>query len=129
VLAALVRKFYEAKNRGDKEVTLWGSGTPRREFLHADDLADACLFLIENYNDSAPINIGIGEDISIKELSNVISSVADFDGSIVWDQTKPDGTPQKLLDVTRLTNLGWRPKNSLAKGITDVYRAYVDANI
>ena len=76
-----------------------------------------------------PINIGIGEDISIKELSSVISSVAGFDGSIVWDQTRPDGTPQKLLDVTRLTNLGWRPKISLAKGITDVYRAYVDANI
>jgi GDP-L-fucose synthase len=128
VLAALVRKFYEAKNRGDKEVTLWGSGTPRREFLHADDLADACLFLIENYNDSIPINIGIGEDISIKELSNVISSVADFDGSIVWDQTRPDGTPQKLLDVTKLTKLGWRPKISLAKGISNVYRAYVEAN-
>src|SRR5437763_3155551 len=102
VLPALLRKFHEAKENGEKEVIVWGSGNPRREFLHADDLADACYYLMQYYNKPGLVNIGVGEDISIKELSELIREIVDFKGSILFDTSKPDGTPRKLLDVTRL---------------------------
>ncbi len=121
VLPALLRKFHEAKQAGSKEVTVWGSGTPRREFLHADDMANACLFLMENYSESGIINIGVGKDISIAELANTIKNITGFTGKIIWDSTKPDGTPQKLLDVTKLTELGWKPQMELVSGIRSVY--------
>src|SRR5436190_2423486 len=123
VLPALIRKFHEAKIKGDKEVIVWGSGKPKREFLYADDLADACLFLMQNYNEADPINIGVGEDISIFELANLIKSIVGFEGEIKFDTSKPDGTPRKLLDVSKLTNLGWQASTSLKQGI---HLAYTD---
>lgn len=121
VLPALLRKFHEAKQTEAKEVTVWGSGKPRREFLHADDMAAACLFLMANYNEPGLVNIGIGKDISIAELAETIKSITGFTGKIVWDTTKPDGTPQKLLDVSRLNRLGWTAKIDLIEGIRSVY--------
>jgi len=129
VLPALLRKFHEAKQAGSKEVTVWGSGTPRREFLHADDMANACLFLMENYSESGIINIGVGKDISIAELANTIKNITGFTGKIIWDSTKPDGTPQKLLDVTKLTELGWKPQMELVSGIRSVYEQAFLQNI
>src|SRR6266496_11399 len=129
VLPALLRKFHEAKQAGSKEVTVWGSGTPRREFLHADDMATACLFLMENYSESGIINIGVGKDISIAELANTIKNITGFTGKIIWDSTKPDGTPQKLLDVTKLTELGWKPQMELVSGIRSVYEQAFLQNI
>jgi GDP-L-fucose synthase len=125
VLPALIRKFHDAKSRGDKSVTLWGSGSPLREFLHADDLASACLFLLENYDDEVAINIGVGKDISIKDLAELIRAIVGFEGSIEWDSSKPDGTPRKLLDVSRITALGWKPTISLEDGIRSTYEWYV----
>ena len=122
VLPALLRKFHEAKTNGASEVTVWGSGKPRREFLHADDMADACLFVIKNYNDPGIVNIGVGMDVSISELADIIKNITGFTGDIVWDTSKPDGTPQKLLDVSKLTDLGWKPKIDLLDGIRSVYR-------
>ena len=122
VLPALLRKFHEAKQDYSQEVTVWGSGTPRREFLHADDMADACLFLMENYNEPGIINIGVGKDLSIAELAGIIKNITGFTGKIVWDSTKPDGTPQKLLDVSKLTELGWKPQIDLINGIRTVYQ-------
>jgi GDP-L-fucose synthase len=122
VLPALLRKFHEAKQTGAKEVMVWGSGKPRREFLHADDMADACLFLMENYNEAGLINIGVGKDISIAELAGIIKNITGFTGEIVWDSSKPDGTPQKLLDVSKLTQLGWEPKIDFMEGIRSVYQ-------
>ena len=122
VLPALIRKFHEAKEKGDPEVVVWGTGTPRREFLHADDLADACYFLMERYNEPGLVNIGVGEDISIAELANLIKEIVGYQGTIVFDTSKPDGTPRKLLDVSKLKNLGWQPSISLKEGIEKVYR-------
>jgi GDP-L-fucose synthase len=124
VLPALIRKFHDAKTRGDDKVTLWGSGSPLREFLQADDLASACLFLLENYDDEIAINVGTGKDISIKELAELVKSIVGFEGKIDWDSSKPDGTPRKLLDVSRMTALGWKPKISLEDGIRSTYEWY-----
>ena len=124
VLPALIRKLHDAKTRGDKTVTLWGSGAPLREFLHADDLASACLFLLENYDDEVAINIGMGKDISIRELAELIKSVVGFNGEIDWDSSKPDGTPRKLLDVSKIAALGWQPKIPLEEGIKATYDWY-----
>jgi GDP-L-fucose synthase len=124
VLPALIRKFHDAKTRRDDKVTLWGSGSPLREFLHADDLASACLFLLENYDDEIAINVGTGQDISIKELAELIKGIVGFEGNIDWDSSKPDGTPRKLLDVSRITALGWKPTISLEEGIRSTYEWY-----
>ena len=124
VLPALIRKFHDAKTRGDDKVTLWGSGSPLRVFLHADDLASACLFLLENYDHEIAINVGTGKDISIKELAELIKRIVGFEGKINWDSSKPDGTPRKLLDVSRITVLGWKPTISLEEGIRSTYEWY-----
>ncbi|HEY2720485.1 MAG TPA: GDP-L-fucose synthase [Chitinophagaceae bacterium] len=129
VLPALLRKFHEAKQKSSDEVIVWGSGKPRREFLHADDMADACLFVMENFNEPGFVNIGVGSDISIAELANMIKDITGFSGKIVWDSSKPDGTPQKLLDVSKLTSLGWTPKIDFIEGIRSVYREAFLQNI
>lgn len=121
VLPALLRKFHEAKINKDKNVTMWGTGSPKREFLFVDDMADACVFLMNNYSDSEIVNIGTGEDVIIKDLAIMIKDVVGYSGEIINDTTKPDGTPRKLLDVTRLHNLGWKHKTSLEKGIAKTY--------
>lgn len=121
VLPAFIRKFHEAHQAGVGEVTIWGSGTPRREFLHADDLADACVYLLEKTDETRLINIGCGEDVSIKELAALIAEVVGFEGSITHDLSKPDGTPRKLLDVSRLNALGWQPRLDLQQGITQTW--------
>jgi GDP-L-fucose synthase len=125
VLPALIRKFHEAKIAGSPSVTLWGSGTPLREFLHTDDLASACTYLLENYDDDAPINVGWGQDISIAELGVMIAQIVGFEGQIQWDSSKPDGTPRKLLDTTKINSLGWEPSISLRDGIESTYRWYL----
>jgi GDP-L-fucose synthase len=117
VLPALIRKFHEAKKENKKEITLWGTGEPKREFLHVDDLADACVFLMNNYDSSEIINIGTGEDLSIKELAQKIQKLIGFDGKLIWDTTKPDGTMRKLLDVTKLNALGWKHQIDLDAGL------------
>lgn len=122
VLPALLRKFHEAKINNDAEVIVWGSGTPRREFLHADDMADACVFLMKHYNEPGLINIGIGEDISIKELAELIKEIVGYGGKIVFDTSKPDGTPRKLMDISKLNQLGWKAKTLLTEGIRKVYK-------
>ncbi len=124
VLPALIRKFDDAKNSGAPTVTLWGSGSPRREFLHADDLGRACLYLLENYDDEVAINVGVGEDVSIKELAELIQKITGFEGNIEWDSSKPDGTPRKLLDVSRISALGWKAQISLEDGIRSTYEWY-----
>lgn len=121
VLPALFRRFHAAKVLGLKEVEIWGSGTPRREFLYADDLADACLFLMESYNEKEIINIGCGEDLSIKELAELVKTVTGFTGNFVFDTSKPDGTPRKLLDISNLTALGWHFKTPLNEGMNLTY--------
>jgi GDP-L-fucose synthase len=121
VLPALIRRFHEAKINNTPTVTLWGTGTPRREFLYIDDLARACVFLLDNYNSPETINVGVGEDVSIRELADIISSVVGFEGKIELDTSKPDGTPRKLLDVTRLSQLGWSSQVSLVEGIQRTY--------
>jgi GDP-L-fucose synthase len=121
VLAALIRKAHEAKMRKASELMVWGTGKPRREFLHVDDLASACLLLLEKYDSPEIINVGCGEDISIRELAELICDVVGFDGELAWDATKPDGTPRKLLDVTKLRALGWKPAITLRKGIAQTY--------
>jgi GDP-L-fucose synthase len=126
VLPALMRKFHDAKLAGHREVTVWGTGTPRREFLHVDDLADACLHLLEHYEDALHLNVGTGEDLSIRELAELVRSVVHPEAEIVFDTTKPDGTPRKLLDVSRLHDLGWRHKIPLAEGIAETYRWFVE---
>lgn len=124
VLPALIRKFHEAKQSNAKEVVIWGTGTPRREFLHCDDLADAAIFLMQTYDSDAIINVGVGEDIAIGDLARLVKEIVGFGGALVQDTSKPDGTPRKLLDVSRLTALGWQPKLSLRAGITQTYAAY-----
>jgi GDP-L-fucose synthase len=122
VLPALLRKFHEAKLAGNNEVVVWGSGKPRREFMHVDDAADACLFLMKNYNEPGLVNIGVGNDLTIKELAELIKETTGFDGKIVFDTTKPDGTPRKLMDVSKLNALGWKATISLQEGIKNVYQ-------
>jgi GDP-L-fucose synthase len=121
VLPALIRKFHEAKGRNDKNVEIWGTGSPRREFLHVDDLADAVLYLLQNYDAEPIVNIGWGEDLTIRELAEIIMSAIGYSGSLTFDHSKPDGTPRKLLDVSRLHSLGWRPRISLRAGIESTY--------
>ena len=125
VLAALLRKAHEAKTRNEKRLVVWGTGEPRREFLHVDDLAAACLLLLEKYDSQEIINIGCGEDVTIRELAELICDVVGFDGELVWDKTKPDGTPRKLLDVTRIRALGWQPKIPLRQGIAKTYEWFL----
>ena len=125
VLPALLRKIHEAKTRGYHEVVVWGTGTPRREFLHADDLAAACRFLLENYEDPALINVGYGDDVTIRELAETICEVVGFKGALTFDTTKPDGTPRKLMDSSRLRALGWQPTISLREGIRTTYEWYL----
>ncbi len=121
VLPALIRRFHEAKLRGDATMTVWGTGTPRREFLHVDDLADAVVYLMKTYDEEPIVNIGWGEDVTIQELAEMVAEVSGFQGRLVFDSTKPDGTPRKLLDTTRLTSLGWKPKITLRTGIEQTY--------
>lgn len=127
VLPALIRKTHEAKERRESSLVVWGTGTPRREFLYVDDLADACLFLLERYDSAEIINIGCGEDVTIRELAETVSEVLGFEGSLVFDPTKPDGTPRKLLDVSILFEMGWRPKVSLRDGIRDAYQWFLSS--
>lgn len=122
VLPALLRKFHEAKEQNHPEVVVWGTGTPLREFLHSDDLADACIFLMQNYDDFGHVNVGIGEDISIKDLALLVKQIVGYEGQIVWDTSKPDGTPRKLMDVSKINNMGWKAKIGLEEGITKVYQ-------
>ena len=125
VLPALLRKIHQAKVENQKEVVVWGSGTPRREFLHVDDLAEALLFLIKIEHSAQLVNIGVGKDITIRELAMMIKDIVDFKGGIVYDRTKPDGTPRKLLDISRLKQLGWQAKISLEQGIKQTYQSYL----
>lgn len=124
VLPALIQRFHEAKKVGAKEVVMWGTGSPKREFLHVDDLADACFFLMQKYNNSEIVNIGTGTDLSIKSLSEKVKKIIDYRGKIVWDKTKPDGTPRKLLSVNKLHRLGWKHKVDLDSGIKETYEWY-----
>src|SRR4051812_14489910 len=126
VLPALIRKMYEAKERGASSVVVWGSGRPRREFLHADDLADACLFLMRQYNDKGPVNIGTGEDLSIRQLAEMIRAVTGYEGNLRFDESKPDGTPRKWLDVTRLHALGWHHHINLEEGLRRTSADYLE---
>lgn len=126
VLPAMLRKFIEGKNRKDANIVLWGSGSPKREFLHVNDLAQACLFLMENYHEAGLVNVGVGTDVSISELANLVKSIVGFEGEIIWDTNRPDGTPRKLMDVTKLTNLGWKAVIDLPQGIELVYQQIKD---
>lgn len=125
VLPALVRRFDEAKEKGLPDVTIWGSGSPKREFLFADDLADACYFLMQNYNDRGLVNIGCGEDLSIKDLAVLIKETIGYEGDLKFDTTKPDGTPRKLMDVGKLTAMGWTSKTGLSEGLKVVYQDFL----
>lgn len=125
VLPALIRKFHEAKVNKIRQVEVWGSGRPRREFLHVDDLADAALFLMQRYREEKIINVGVGEDVTISDLASLVGDVVGYKGNIVYDSNKPDGTPRKLLDVSRINKYGWRAKIPLREGIADTYRWYV----
>lgn len=125
VLPALLRKIHEAKTNNDLFVTVWGTGKPKREFLHVDDLADACVHMMKNYNGNTHINIGSGEEISIKELAILISKIVGFNGGLVFDESKPDGTPRKILDISMARNLGWNSKIPIEKGITETYKWYI----
>jgi GDP-L-fucose synthase len=125
VLPAMIRKFHDAKEEGRDEVTVWGTGSPRREFLHVDDLADACVFLMQNYNEASHINVGTGEDVAIRELAEMVRRIVHPKAKIVWDSSKPDGSPRKLLDVSRLHNLGWRHRIALGEGIESTYEWFL----
>ena len=126
VLPALIRKFHEAKLADSESVSIWGTGNPRREFLHSDDLADAVLFLMENYNDSEIVNVGCGEDQTIRVLAETISEVVGYSGSLVFDSSRPDGTPQKILDISKIRVLGWTPEITLKNGLEQVYQWYIE---
>ncbi|MEY2895168.1 MAG: hypothetical protein RIS42_887 [Bacteroidota bacterium] len=125
VLPAMIRKFHEAKERGDQTMELWGTGSPMREFLYADDLAEACLFLMENYSDTELVNIGTGVDVTIKELAETVQKIVGFEGEIRWDVSKPDGTPRKLMDVSKLHGLGWKHHIELMDGIRLAYQDFL----
>ena len=125
VLPALLRKAHEAKTRKDQKLIVWGTGKPRREFLHVDDLASACLLLLEKYDSPEIINVGYGEDVSIRELAELICDVVGFNGELAWDTSKPDGTPRKLLDVTKLRELGWKPAITLRNGVASTYEWFL----
>ena len=128
VLPAMIRKFHEAKTRGDQSMELWGTGSPMREFLYADDLAEACLFLMETYNESELVNIGTGIDVTIKELAETVQQIVGFSGTIQWDSNRPDGTPRKLMDVSKLHGLGWKHRIELGEGIQLAYQDFL-ANV
>ena len=125
VLPAMIRRFHDAREEGRDEVVVWGTGTPRREFLHVDDLADACVFLMQRYDEAGHINVGTGEDVTIRELAEMVRRIVHPGAKIVWDSTKPDGTPRKLLDVTRLHKLAWRHRISLGEGIESTYQWFL----
>jgi GDP-L-fucose synthase len=129
VLPALIRKFHEAKIAKSDTVTLWGDGSSFREFLHVDDLAKACLILLEKYDENNPINVGYGSDISIKDLAHLISRIVGFNGRIIWDTTKPNGTPKKLLDSSRIFDLGWQPLQTLESGLIATYQWFLENEI
>jgi GDP-L-fucose synthase len=124
VVAALIRRFHEVKLEGEKEITIWGTGSPKREFLYVDDLAEACVFLMQNYDDPSHINVGTGLEISIKEFAEVIREVVDVDVELKFDPTKPDGTPRKVMDVSRINKLGWKARTPLKNGLEQVYEWY-----
>jgi GDP-L-fucose synthase len=128
VLPALIRKFHEAKERGEESVEVWGTGTPRREFLHVDDLAGACVYLMRSYSGDEPVNVGVGEDVSIRELAELVRQVVGYEGEIVYDTSKPDGTPRKLLDISRLESVGWRAKIPLRAGIEQTYDWFLETS-
>jgi len=132
VLPAMIRRFHQAKLNGDSEVVCWGSGSPKREFLYCDDLADACIYIMENFTaeqlDNQTVNIGTGKDITIKELAELVAKIVGFEGEIKWDSEKPDGTPRKLLDVSKLNQLGWRYKTELSDGIALAYKDFLKGN-
>ena len=125
VLPALIRRFHEAKVSGAAAVTIWGTGTPRREFLYVDDLADACVYLMREYDSAEPVNAGVGEDISIANLASLVASIVGYEGRIEYDRSKPDGTPRKLVDVSRMSALGWKAKTTLSDGILKSYRWFL----
>ena len=126
VLPALIRRFHEAKASGAKEVVVWGTGSPLREFLHVDDLADGVVFLMEKYSGLVHVNVGSGKEVRIKELAELVKEVIGFEGDLIWDSSKPDGTPRKLMDSSKLANLGWIPKVSLKEGLVDTYKWYLE---
>jgi GDP-L-fucose synthase len=126
VLPALIRKAHEAKVSGAGSMEIWGTGTPRREFLHVDDLADACVFLMRHYSGEGHVNVGSGDDISIEELTRLVAGIVGFAGEITHDLTKPDGTPRKLMSAAKLTGMGWRPRIGLRDGVAQVYALYRD---
>jgi GDP-L-fucose synthase len=126
VIPALIRKFHEAKLAGAAEVEVWGTGTPKREFLHVDDLAEACVFLMENYDDEQWINIGAGAEVSIRDLAETVKDVVGFEGKLKFDTTKPDGTPRKFMNVSRLNDAGWKAKIGLREGLVEVYEWYAE---
>lgn len=126
VLPALIRKFHEAKEQGKTSVEIWGTGTPKREFLYSDDLADACVFLMNHYNDDEIVNIGVGEDVTIRELAETIKTVVGFEGELTFDTSKPDGTPRKLVDTSKINELGWSAKVELHDGVQRVYDWYLE---
>jgi GDP-L-fucose synthase len=127
VLPALLRKFFEAKLSGANKVTIWGSGSPRREFLYVDDLADACFFLMQHVNEQGFVNIGTGEDVTIKELAEKLGDIVGFNGHLEFDTSKPDGTPRKLMDVSKINGLGWKASISLDEGLKKIYEQYKEA--
>lgn len=129
VLPALIHKFHLAKKNNAPSVTLWGSGSPKREFLYADDLANACFYLMQNYNEKQFVNIGTGEDLTIHELASLIKNIVGYKGEIIWDRTKPDGTPRKLMDVSKIHSLGWTHEIGLEKGIKKVYEDFLSENV
>eukprot|EP00388_Colpodella_angusta_P033105 GDKK01028642.1.p1 GENE.GDKK01028642.1~~GDKK01028642.1.p1 ORF type:complete len:180 (+),score=7.00 GDKK01028642.1:38-541(+) len=126
VLPAMIRKFHEAKEKGVNDVILWGSGSPMREFLHADDLAAACIYLMDNYSEAELVNVGTGVDVTIKELANTVKDIVGFEGEIIWDSSKPDGTPRKLMDVSKLHSKGWKHTIDLSDGIALAYQDFLE---
>jgi len=129
VLPALIRKVHEAKLSGQKSFVVWGTGTPKREFLYVDDLADACVFLMENYSGNETINVGSGEEVTIKELAETVREVVGFDGDLVFDSSKPDGTPRKLLDVSKINGLGWKASTKLKDGVNLAYKDFLVSSV
>ena len=127
VIPGLIRRFHEAKAAGSAEVAIWGTGTPKREFLHVDDLADACIFLLENYSGESHVNVGFGEDIAIRDLASMVADTVGYEGLVVTDTSKPDGTPRKLLDCSKLSALGWSPSIGLEEGLRHAYAAFLEA--